>query len=138
MTEAKKFQYHVPRFDFFKADPSDPKSTGYSISWLTYGLLRFSAIVKGETKHTMLFIHPGRGNPNRFAAGDVVELTIRIPTKGDCVEVFCHRAEPSGKLTCRFKLTGLPLKGHFGWHNSKWYSHARVHRLRWRPLAASD
>lgn len=133
MIEAERFQYHVPRLDLFKADPQDPRSNGYSLGWQPHGLLRFTALSGGDIVHSRVFIHPGRENPNRYRSGDVVDLAVRVPPAGDCIEVFCHRERAAGEPTVRFKLAGLPLEGHFGWHNDKWFSHAHVYRLRHAP-----
>lgn len=134
MIEPEDFQYHVPGLEFFKADPEDPDSDGYSINWQPWGMITLTATLNGERVHRREFIHPGRDNPNRYESGDVAEMTLRIPPEGDCVEVYAHRSEPTGEPTCRFKLLeDLPLEGHFGWRNTKWYSHACIHALGWRP-----
>lgn len=134
MHEPEGYQYHVPSFEFFKADADDPASDGYSIMWRGHGIITLTAVVDGERVHRREFIDPGRGNPNRYESGDVVNLTIRVPPEGDCVEVYAHRAEVTGDPTCRFKLLEeLPLEGHFGWRNTKWYSHALIYRLSHQP-----
>ncbi|MGI5820016.1 MAG: hypothetical protein ACOX9R_18175, partial [Armatimonadota bacterium] len=113
MVEAESFQYHVPGLEFFKADPEDASSDGYSINWQPHGMITLTAMVGGERVHRREFIHPGRENPNRYESGDPVDVTLRIPPEGDCVEVYCHRAEPTGEPTCRFKLLEeIPLEGH--------------------------
>lgn len=134
MVEPENYQYHVPSFEFFKADADDPESDGYSIMWRGHGIITLSAVSGGERVHRREFIDPGRGNPNRYESGDVVDLTIRIPPEGDCVELYAHRSEPEGEPTCRFKLLeDLPLEGHFGWRNTKWNSHAWIHQLNHQP-----
>lgn len=129
MIEAEKFQYHVPMLEFFKADPQDPQSDGYAILWQPWGLLTLTATVNGERVHSREFIDPGRDNPNRYEAGEMVDLALRVPPEGDCVEVYTFAAAPEGEPTCRFKLLDLPLEGHFGWRNTKWFSHACIHQL---------
>jgi len=129
MIEAEKFQYHVPLVEFFKTDPRDPDSDGYAINWRPWGMLTLTATVGGERVHSREFIDPGRGNPNRYESGDAVDLTLRVPPEGDCVEVYCHSAGVADEPTCRFKLLDLPLNGHFGWRNTKWFSHVRIHQL---------
>ncbi len=134
MVEPENYQYHVPSFEFFKADADDPASDGYSIMWRRSGIITLTAVVDGERVHRREFIDPGRDNPNRYESGDVMDLTIRVPPEGDCVEVYAHRTEPEGEPTCRFKLLEeLPLEGHFGWRNTKWFSHAWIHQLNHRP-----
>lgn len=133
MVEVERFQYHVPRFDLLKADPEDPKSNGYSLSWQPHGILRFTALVDGEVVHSRVFINPGRDNPNRYASGDSVDLVVRVPPAGDCIEVFCHAQVPGDEPSVRFKLTDLPLEGHFGWHNDKWFSDTWIHHLGYTP-----
>jgi len=129
MIEAEDFQYHVPLVEFFKADAQDPGSDGYAINWQPWGMLTLTATVGGERVHSREFIDPGRGNPNRYPSGEPVDMTLRIPPEGDCVEVYCHSTEAIGEPTCRFKLLDLPLEGHFGWRNTKWYSHACIYQV---------
>ena len=133
MIEAEKFQYHVPLVELFKADPADPESDGYAIMWKPWGLITLTATVGGERVHSREFIDPGRDNANRYQSGDLVDLTLRVPPEGDCVEVYSFREAPEGEPTCRFKLLDLPLEGHFGWRNTKWFSHAQIHRLGYQP-----
>lgn len=133
MIEAEKFQYHVPLAELFKADPASPDSDGYGITWQPWGLITLTATVGGERIHRREFIDPGRDNRNRYASGDVVDLTLRVPAEGDCVEVYTFRTEAEGEPACRFKLLDLPLEGHFGWRNTKWYSHVAVYELSHRP-----
>jgi len=129
MIEAENFQYHVPQAEFFKADPADPASDGYSINWQPWGLITLTAYVGGERIYRREFIDPGPSNRNRYQAGDAVDLTLRVPPEGDCVEVYTFRTEPTGQPTCRFKLLDLPLQGHFGWRNTKAYSDTWIHAL---------
>ncbi len=132
MIEAEKYQYHVPLAEFFKADAADPESNGYGIIWQPWGLITLTATVGGERVYRREFIDPGRDNRNRYASGDIVDLTLRVPPQGDCVEVYTFRTEPEGEPTCRFILLDLPLEGHFGWRNTKWFSHACIHELCYR------
>jgi hypothetical protein len=132
MIEADKFQYHVPLAEFFKADPADPGSDGYGITWQPWGLITLSANVGGERIYRREFIDPGPNNRNRYQAGEAVDLTLRVPPEGDCVEVYTFRTEPTGEPTCRFKLLDLPLEGHFGWRNTKSYSDTWIHALSYR------
>ncbi len=130
MVEAEKFQYHVPGLQLFKADAQDPESDGYTINGQPWGMITLTATIGGERVHSREFIDPGRDNPNRYASGEAVDMTLRIPPEGDCVEVYARSTEATGEPTCRFKLLEeIPLEGHFGWRNTKWYSHAQVHRL---------
>lgn len=129
MIEDEKFQYHVPMVELFKADPENADGDGYALIWQPWGLLTLSATVQGERVYSREFLHPGRDNPNRYESGDRLDLTLRVPPEGDCVEVYCHRATVTGEPTCRFKLLDLPRQGHFGWRNTKWFSHAAIHRL---------
>jgi hypothetical protein len=139
LIEAEKFQYHVPMLEFFKADANDPASDGYALMWQPWGMLTLRATVDGERVHSRDFIDPGRDNPNRYAAGDPVDLTLRIPPEGDCVEVYTFATTADGEPTCRFKLLqglpqeALPQEGHFGWRNTKWFSHAWIHQLSFEP-----
>lgn len=132
MIEAENFQYHVPLAEFFKADAGDPNSDGYGINWQPWGLITLTATVGGERVHRREFIDPGPNNRNRYEAGDAVDLTLRVPPEGDCVEVYTFRTEPTGEPTCRFKLLDLPLEGHFGWRNTKSYSDTWIHALSYR------
>ncbi len=134
MIEAEKFQYHVPMLEFFRADAQDPDSDGYAIRWQPWGLITLTATVDGERIHSRDFIDPGRDNPNRYASGTPLDLTLRVPPKGDCVEVYTFATDAEGQPTCRFKLLeDLPLRGHFGWRNTKWFSHTLIHQLGYRP-----
>ena len=133
MIEAENFQYHVPLADFFKADPANPDSDGYSINWQPWGLITLTAMVGGERIYSREFIDPGPDNRNRYEPGAPVDLTLRVPPEGDCVEVYAFRTTPEGEPPCRFKLLDLPLQGHFGWRNTKAYSDAWVHVLSYRP-----
>lgn len=134
LIEAEKFQYHVPMLELFKADPENPDSDGYELLWQPWGMLTLRATVDGERIHSREFIDPGRDNPNRYQSGQPVDLTLRIPPEGDCVEVYALATEAEGEPTCRFKLLDeMPLEGHFGWRNTKWYSHACIHQLSFKP-----
>ncbi|MFW6156902.1 MAG: hypothetical protein ACOC7J_06260 [Armatimonadota bacterium] len=134
MIEAEKFQYHVPGLELFKADAADPASDGYAINWQPWGMITLTAMIDGERVYSREFIHPGRDNPNRYESGEPVDMTLRVPPEGDCVEVYAHRTEAEGEPTCRFKLLEeMPLEGHFGWRNTKWYSHAAIHQLSFQP-----
>ena len=133
MVEHEKFQYHVPLAELFKADATDPDSDGYAINWQPWGLITLTATVGGERVYGCKFIDPGPDNANRYASGDIVDLTLRVPPEGDCVEVYTFRTEPTGEPTCRFKLLDLPLEGYFGWRSNKSYSEARIHALSYTP-----
>ncbi len=134
MIEAEKFQYHVPALEFFKADAADPSSDGYAINWQPWGMITLTATVGGERVHSRQFIDPGRHNPNRYESGEPVDITLRIPPAGDSVEVYTFATEATGEPTCRFKLLEeIPLEGHFGWRNTKWYSHAAIYQVSYQP-----
>ncbi len=132
MIEKEKFQYHVPLAEFFKADATDSDSDGYAINWQPWGLITLTATVGGERVHRRQFIDPGPDNANRYKSGDLLDLTLRVPPEGDCVELYTFRTEPEGEPTCRFKLLDLPLQGHFGWRSTKSYSDACIHALSYR------
>lgn len=133
--EPEDFQYHAYRVVLFGQDPTDPDSDRYELMWRPHGEIYFRQVVDGERTTDMRFIDGGRDNPNRIEPGEPVDLTLRVPAEGDGVYVYCWQTDSSGEPTTAFKLSGeVPLEGAFGVHNSKWYSHVRVHQMSYRPL----
>lgn len=137
--EPEDFEYHHTRIVLFAQDPEDPSSDHYYILWRPHGEIQFGQQVDGERTTLMRFIDGGRDNQNRIEEGEQVDLTLRVPREGDGVFLYRGHTSSSGEPITGFKLTGdVPLRGSFGVYNTKWYSHAHVHRVAHRPLPASQ
>lgn len=136
--EPEDFEYHSTRIVLFAQDPEDPSSDHYYIRWRPHGEIGFGQQIDGERTTLMRFIDGGRDNPNRIEPGEPIDLALRVPREGDGVFLYCGQMGGAGEPTTGFKLTGdVPLRGSFGVYNTKWYSHAQVHRIAHRPLRAS-
>lgn len=139
LQEPDKFQYHRAYIGLFVSDPKDLKSDGYYLFWDPAGVITLNKTVNGQSTRLNQFIRGGKDNPNRFKAGDVIELTLQVPEKGDGVWLWCRSANTEGEPTTGFKLSDdLPKKGYFGAYNAKWYSHMAVYELRYQPLMTSE
>lgn len=136
LQEPEKFQYHRAYIGLFVKDPEKLGSDGYYLFWEPSGIITLNKTVNGESTRMNQFIRGGKDNPNRFEAGDIIELTLQVPEKGDGVWLWCRAANTKGKPTTGFKLSDdLVKEGYFGAYNAKWYSYMAVYELGYYPNA---